>query len=217
MIILIEIIPETYGVFASLLEYIMEDALEYIIEHNLKHIIEENTIVFIMTILYSVFIFTCKILFHYRMWAAIYNEQVDTPPKLAVLFLFIPLYNLYWIFKFYPGFVQYYNENIDRYGIGSEVQPIDKLVFTAYPLLKYISIIVRIVSALGSSRSLINAFSIFLFVLFIMMVSKTCDAVNALADVAEGISLNDTSMCHPANKGIKLLLDEVRGEEDRND
>ncbi|MBN1881176.1 MAG: hypothetical protein JW885_03300 [Deltaproteobacteria bacterium] len=217
IILLIEIIPGTYGVFAALLEYIMEDTLMYIIGHNLKHVIEDNTIIFIITILYSVLLFTCKILFHYRMWAAIYDEQIDTPPKLAVLLLFIPLYNLYWIFKFYPGFVQYYNENIDRYGIGSEVQPIDKLVYTAYPVTQYISVIIVIVSALISSRSSIGVMNLVCFVVFIIMVSKTCDAVNTLADVVEEIPIHDTSTGHPANEGIKLLLDEVRREEGGND
>jgi hypothetical protein len=44
-----------------------------------------------------------SLIYLYRAWAALQRGQARTTPGAAVGFLFIPLFNLYWIFVAFPG------------------------------------------------------------------------------------------------------------------
>ena len=55
--------------------------------------------------------------FIYRQWKAIDDGQARTSPGKAVGFLFIPFFNIYWIFNIFFGWVTDYNKYIQRYGI----------------------------------------------------------------------------------------------------
>jgi len=137
-------------------------------------------------ILYLAFLFVFNILFHYRMWAAVYDERVDTTPATAVIFLLIPFYNLYWIFKFYPGFVEYFNSRIARYNLDSTVQQIDSAAFSTYPTVVVVGLILGIIGVVIPLFSLFEGIvNLFGYILMLIIISKTCDAVNALADAVE--------------------------------
>jgi len=60
-------------------------------------------------------VFTLKIL--YRGWLAIQDEHARTTPEKAIGFLFIPVYNLYWIFVAWAGLAKNFNSFISRYNI----------------------------------------------------------------------------------------------------
>lgn len=55
--------------------------------------------------------------FIYRQWKAIDDGQARTTPGKAVGFLFIPFFNIYWIFNIFFGWPTDYNKYIQRYGI----------------------------------------------------------------------------------------------------
>ena len=48
-------------------------------------------------------------LFIYRMWQAIQGFPARTTPGLAVGFMFLPFFNIYWIFQVYWGWAKDYN------------------------------------------------------------------------------------------------------------
>jgi len=55
----------------------------------------------------------------YRLWIAIQPGHPRTTPGKAVGFLFIPLFNLYWVFQAYFGWAQDYNRYVQGAGIQS--------------------------------------------------------------------------------------------------
>ncbi|MBN1881175.1 MAG: hypothetical protein JW885_03295 [Deltaproteobacteria bacterium] len=131
-----------------------------------------------IAILYVIFMFIMFILFHYRMWAAVYDERVKTSPGMAVFLLFVPIYNFIWIFKFYFGFVQHYNENVERYGQNTGVKPIEGYAFFAMPILSVMGAILEFVEA-GAMSIIVN---ILIYIVFLVVVWQTCNAVNAMTD-----------------------------------
>ena len=106
----------------------------------------------------------------YKMWAAIQDGQVRATPGKAVGFLFIPFFNLYWVFQVFPGFADDYNAYAARHSLN--IPRVDRGIFLAYCILT----LCAIVPFLGILCVLVN------FVIAIMMISRICDAVNALAD-----------------------------------
>jgi hypothetical protein len=53
-------------------------------------------------------IFSCILL--HKWWSALPQEFRSTTPATAVGFLFIPFFNLYWVFRAYPGLVSDLNK-----------------------------------------------------------------------------------------------------------
>jgi hypothetical protein len=105
----------------------------------------------------------------WKMWSAIQDGNARTTPGKAIGFLFIPFFNVYWIFQVWGGFPRDYNNYIDRRGL--PVSHLSSGVFMAYPVL----ILLTAIPLLGILVALINMF------LFVAIICRTCDAVNALA------------------------------------
>jgi hypothetical protein len=55
--------------------------------------------------------------FIYRIWAAIQDGPARTTPGRAVGFLFIPVFNLYWIFVAYWGWAKDFNRYVEEKGL----------------------------------------------------------------------------------------------------
>ena len=123
------------------------------------------------------FIYTFVIL--WKMWSVIPEGHARTTPGKAIGFLFIPFFNVYWIFQAWGGFPRDYNSYVERQRLA--VPDVSPGIFTAYPIL----ILLTAIPFLGILIALVNMF------LFVAIVSRTCDAVNAL--VAPPDSLNDNS------------------------
>lgn len=75
----------------------------------------------------------------YRSWEQIQDGQARTTPGKAVGFLFIPFFNLYWIFEAYTGFVRDSNAYIQRYALPVKTQ--DEGLATATCVLTLLCII----------------------------------------------------------------------------
>ena len=106
----------------------------------------------------------------YRMWKAIQDGQARTTPGKAVGFLFIPFFNLYWIFQAYWGFSKDYNAVIERYSIATNRLP--EGLFLAYAILS----VAGAIPYIGTLASIAN------LIILIILVVKICDAVNALQE-----------------------------------
>lgn len=131
------------------------------------------TLFSLIPILYSVII---GCLLWYKAWASIQDGHPRTTPGKAIGFLFIPFYNLYWIFQAFWGFAKDYNSYIARH----------EVVASKLPEGLFLSLcILSLISALGAFPARVPlhryALSIVLFVIGIAVVNKVCDAVNSLS------------------------------------
>lgn len=53
----------------------------------------------------------------HKMWSAVQDGQEPTTPGRAVGLLFVPFYNLYWVFRALPGWASAYNAFAARQGL----------------------------------------------------------------------------------------------------
>lgn len=99
-----------------------------------------------------------------KMWGAIQDGQTSVTVGKAIGYLFIPFFNLYWIFKAWGGFPAEYNRYIERYGLN--VPKLGNAAFVAYP----VSLLLGIIPLTIVVQSFV----------FVAVIVQTCDAVNAL-------------------------------------
>ncbi len=110
------------------------------------------------------------LIFIHRMWQSIQDGHARTSPRKAVGFLFIPFFNLYWIFQVLWGFSKDYNSFVDRHPTGSPKLP--EGLFLACNILMLTTCIpyLNILTTLAY------------WGIFFVLIFKICDAVNALPD-----------------------------------
>ena len=104
----------------------------------------------------------------YRMWSAIQDGETKPSPVAALGLLFVPFFNLYWIWRVYPGFADEYNKYIDRHGLN--VEPLSPGPYKA----------LAVCTVLGVLPIVGIATSLACFVLMGIVISRTCDAVARL-------------------------------------
>jgi hypothetical protein len=121
-----------------------------------------------MAVIYSTVIMSIMV---YKMWKAIQDGYARTTPGKAVGFLFIPFFNLYWIFQAFWGFSVDYNAYIDRHSIAVNKLPAG--LFLTYAILSVASAVPYIGILPGIAA----------FIILMILVVQICNAVNALPDV----------------------------------
>lgn len=100
-----------------------------------------------------------------KMWGAVQDGITTVTPGRAIGFLFIPFFNLYWIFKAWAGFAEEYNGFAARHGLN--VVPLENGVYVAYAIFVLLAgILIIPVIAIP-------------FIL-IALIARTCDAVTNL-------------------------------------
>lgn len=110
----------------------------------------------------------------YKMWASIREGgQARTTPGKAVGFLFIPFYNLYWLFQVWAGFPSDYNKYVEHNRL--PVPLLASGIYTVHPVLVALSVI----PGLNLLTALVSVFT------FVAVTAKTSDAVNLLADASQ--------------------------------
>ena len=110
----------------------------------------------------------------YKMWAAIQDGHARTTPAKAIGFLFIPFFSMYWIFRVWSAFPTEYNGFVERHR--PDLPRLSSGIYIAYPVLILLSMI-----------PFLNFLSVFVSMfVFFAIIAKTCDAVNRLADPAQG-------------------------------
>jgi len=117
----------------------------------------------------AIYAFIVFCLFVHRSWSWIQDGHARTGPCKALGFLFIPFFNLYWIFEAYWGFAKDYNAYTARHGLQAAPK-LPESLFLAYCILILVSLIpfVDFVTIIPN------------FIILAIIISKVCDAVNAL-------------------------------------
>ena len=108
----------------------------------------------------------------YKAWASIQGGPVRTTPGKAVGFLFVPIYNWYWLFQVLPGFADDYNAYIQRFNI--YVPRLERGVLLVFAVLASAAV-VPVVGLLVAPL---------VFIIQSVIAVKLCAAINALAEVA---------------------------------
>ncbi|PKO00623.1 MAG: hypothetical protein CVU42_03515 [Chloroflexi bacterium HGW-Chloroflexi-4] len=75
----------------------------------------------------------------YRHWQLIQDGYARTTPGKAVGFLFIPFFNLYWIFEAFPGLIRDTNAYIQRHALPIKMQ--DAGLATAFCILTLLCLV----------------------------------------------------------------------------
>jgi len=90
--------------------------------------------------------------FIYRSWSSIRDGRPRMTPGKAVGLLFVPIFNIYWVFHVYGGFATDYNAYIERKHLS--VSPLSRglLAWNAFLLLVPIPVISWIVETKTVSR-----------------------------------------------------------------
>ena len=107
--------------------------------------------------------------FIYRMWAAIQDGPARTTPGRAVGFLFIPLFNLYWIFVAYWGWAKDFNRYVREQGLPAPHVP------QKSTLALCILALVALIPYAQLPVSLVN------LALLGVFIASACDGLNAIA------------------------------------
>ena len=112
-------------------------------------------------------------IFLYKVWSAIQDGKARTTPGKAVGFLFIPIYNIYWMFQAILGFAKDYNAYIERHGI--KAPKLSEGLFLALCIFNLVE---------GAAQSMPVAIGISVlivsFILGLMTINSACNAVNRL-------------------------------------
>jgi len=132
-----------------------------IVVANLSHMDEALPFTWMPSILSGIFF--CVLL--HKAWAAIQDGQTPVSPGAAVGYLFVPFYNLYWIFIAFGSWAKHYNAYVERNGINAP--RMSEGLFLAYP----ICCVVPIANLAGP-------------VLAVIVILKWCEGINAIADAA---------------------------------
>jgi len=106
--------------------------------------------------------------FIYRMWAAIQDGHARTSPGRALGFLFIPIYQFYWVFQAFPGFAKDFNSYAARHSLN--VPRLSPGLFTAYAILCIVAMLPWLDVLLSPAIVIVG----------LVMVSRVCDAVNVI-------------------------------------
>ena len=104
----------------------------------------------------------------YKMWKSIQGGSARTTPGKAVGFLFIPLFNFYWIFQALWGWTKDFNQHTAERNLTAPRMP-EGLALTICILA-----LVGIIPFVGYVTGFINA------ILIIVLFNKAIDCVNSL-------------------------------------
>jgi hypothetical protein len=145
------------------------------------------TISFVVLIMYGL-LTTLVSMLVYKSWNAVQDGHQRTSAGKAVGFLFIPLFNFYWIFQAFAGYAKDYNAYLNRYDLNFKILNKD-LILTFCVLFLVYNIAPFIIAILNRSFAAqtivqISEYGIFTVVLGIgaFIISKVCDAINNLAE-----------------------------------
>ena len=111
----------------------------------------------------------CMMVLWYKSWAAIQDGHARTTPGKAIGFLFIPIFDIYWLFQAVWGLAKDFNAYLQRNS--SPTARLPEGLFLAYCILCFTTWI----PILGLVFLVVN------YVIALMTVSALCDGINAIA------------------------------------
>jgi hypothetical protein len=104
----------------------------------------------------------------YKGWSSISAEFARTSPGKAVGFMFIPLFNFYWIFQSWYGWSQDFNKFVSSRGRGELAVP--EGLYLAGAILTVLAAIPYLGSLIGLAAAIVNVIALY----------KLCRSVDAL-------------------------------------
>jgi len=113
--------------------------------------------------------------FIYKMWTVIPKKYARTTPGKAVGFLFIPFYNLYWIFQAVWGFARDFNSYIAARDFN--ISPLPTNLFLSFVI---IWLLAGFISTLVYEITFL--LNIAIAIILTIMVSNICDRIKALSE-----------------------------------
>ena len=118
------------------------------------------------------------ILFH-RMWSAIQGADARTTPGRAVGFLFVPVFNLYWVFQAIWGWAKDYNAGAAT--LGSESPKMPEGFFLSYAILCVVAFAAGTAINLGlfALAPVLGLVVVVSYFVALTMIGFICDGVNA--------------------------------------
>jgi hypothetical protein len=136
----------------------------------------------------------------YKIWKAIEERGTSIFPALSIILLIIPLVNLFWVIIVFPLYIKYYNEYVERWELN--VKELDPGIFYTFPLFLVTCIvgigvgeIFKLMPESSLQEVIILSFGslgilgfFVSFVVFLVIVSRLCDAVNSLPHVKGGFT-----------------------------
>jgi hypothetical protein len=111
----------------------------------------------------------------YRLWDALRGGGARTTPGAAVGLLFVPLFNLYWIFQAYWGWTQDYNRLRETRGLRGLPRAPEGLALTCC-----LFAVLAVIPFIGPVLALVNV------ILMLIFLSHAIDCLNALAGAGQG-------------------------------
>lgn len=133
----------------------------------------------LVLILLSIAIVVVAIVYLYRAWAMIQDNCVRTTPGKAVGFMFIPLFNLYWVFVAYCGWAKGYNRYIENHRL-DDAPRMPEPLFLTFAILLPVYVFVQYIPVLD----VLMVFSILTVNLFVYRY--ICRAVNFMEEQMPG-------------------------------
>jgi predicted Zn finger-like uncharacterized protein len=158
---------------------------------------------FIMADVFLILGVVIELVLYYKMWAVIQDSEVSVSPAKAILFLFIPFFNIYWMLTMLIGFAEDYNSFIEERSIKIKDLPVMLFVIYAFSsILTAIVVTVPMLCVFGFAHRIYGAFTNYAqaawavfffasaaaaahFITYILVSIKTCDAVNDLTSELE--------------------------------
>lgn len=122
-------------------------------------------------------IYIIGLVFHYKVWKAIQDGYASTSPGKAVGFLFIPIYNIYWLFRSLDGFARDFNVYIARHQIDTKDLP-ERFYF-----FQCILIILMLFLGNFESEWVFYTFLVvtgWVYINTVVIINKSANAVNAI-------------------------------------
>jgi hypothetical protein len=150
--------------------------LAFGLAHIYAYTKESNRVLMVLALfasLISIYVFVVVCIFIHKAWASIQDGHVRTGPCKALGFLFIPLFNFYWIFQAIWGFAVDFNKYASRNNVRAAPR-LPEGLFLAYCILTIVALIgfvlPFVVPLIGVANIVIGA----------ILIGEVCDAVNAL-------------------------------------
>jgi hypothetical protein len=130
----------------------------------------------VLLLLYSSIIL---LMLFYKIWDAIQDGWARTTPGKAIGLLFVPFFNIYWIFQVVWGFAADYNDCLKRHSL--TVRRLPAGLFLAYCVLGLLGGMMPVGAGLGTGILYAQMMVILVsYLLAVVIAAISCDAVNEL-------------------------------------
>jgi|GEM_PF-5173718 len=178
---------------AFLLAAILSGAVIAVTAYFLSHLFSVDDPVF-SKVLYIIstcallYITTLKLIFIYNMWQLLPSSEAKTTPTKAVLLLFVPLFNLGWIFRAISGFAKNYNQITLKESAKADILP--QRLFFGTSFLYFLTLLFILVPKLNISLFFIS--SVF-FCLVIIRLAKVVN-LNCSVQLTHDTSVQPTNL-----------------------